>query len=334
MNQDAKKLDPCSPIQVGDVPEWHLEADVIVVGFGGAGSCAALAAAEEGANVILLEAASASGGTTALAGGQIYLGGGTPIQTACGFEDSVEDMQAYLTLAAGENVDPERIELYCRDSVAHYEWLVAQGVEFNPEFYGGKHTNTPEYQSLCYSGNEKGFAESKVARPAPRAHKPKSFWEDGGSTLMEALTQAVEQTDIKVYYDTRVLTLVLDGNEVVGLACRQDGEIRYLKANRGVVLCAGGFVMNQEMAARHVPVLQQATPIGNPNDNGSGILMGTGAGGATLNMGEAFISMCWYPSGEFCKGVFVNEQGNRFVNEDCYHARGAHRILNQTHRKV
>ena len=84
---------PGKPVDVGSIDEWHDVADVIVVGFGGAGACAALEAAASGARVMLLEVASGSGGTTALAGGQIYIGGGTPIQQACGFEDSVEDME-------------------------------------------------------------------------------------------------------------------------------------------------------------------------------------------------------------------------------------------------
>ena len=88
----TSKTHPASPICASEIDTWHDEYDVIVVGFGGAGSCAALEAAANGATVLILELASGSGGTTALAGGQIYLGGGTPIQQACGFEDSREDM--------------------------------------------------------------------------------------------------------------------------------------------------------------------------------------------------------------------------------------------------
>ncbi|MEE4661437.1 MAG: FAD-dependent oxidoreductase [Halieaceae bacterium] len=322
------------PVAASTLDAWDEECDVIVVGFGGAGACAALEAAAAGARVMLLELASGSGGTTALAGGQIYIGGGTPIQKACGFEDSVEAMEAYLRLAAGEGGDEDKVRAYSRDSLEHYDWLVAQGVEFNPEFYGGKHTNTPEYQSLAYSGNEKGFLEAQLAQPAPRAHKPHAFWEEGGATLMQVLTQAVVDAGVDVHYDSRVLTLVVDAGQVVGVLCRQDGAVRALRAKQGVILCSGGFIMNREMVEKYAPRLKDATPIGNPGDTGTGIQMGMGVGGAAVNMDQGFISVLWYPAGEFCEGVFVNAQGLRFINEDCYHARGAHHCLHQTERRA
>ncbi len=330
----TEKITANVPVDSRSIEKWHDETDVIVVGFGGAGSCAALEAAASGASVMLLELASGAGGTTALAGGQIYLGGGTPIQQACGFEDSQEAMEAYVRLAAGEGGDESKIKAYCADSLEHYDWLVAQGVEFNPEFYAGKHTNTPEYQSLAYSGNEKGFVESQVAQPAPRAHKPHAFWEEGGATLMAALTEAVHSAGIEVKLDTRVLTLITESERVVGVLCRQDGEVRALRASKAVVLCSGGFIMNREMVEKYAPRLKDATPIGNPGDTGAGIQMGIGVGGAAVNMDQGFVSVLWYPAGEFCEGVFVNAQGLRFVNEDCYHARGAHHCLNQSERKV
>src|SRR5690349_16439845 len=80
------------------------EADVIVVGFGIAGGCAALEAARSGARVILLERAAVYGGTSAMSGGHFYLGGGTAVQKATGHEDSAEEMYKYL-VAVSE--DPE-----------------------------------------------------------------------------------------------------------------------------------------------------------------------------------------------------------------------------------
>ena len=330
----SRPVDPCRPVAAAEIERWHAESDVIVVGYGGAGACAALEAEAAGADVLLLEIASAGGGTTALSGGQIYLGGGTPIQRACGFPDTREDMEAYIRIAAGGNADLEKIGAYCEGSVEHFEWLVARGVVFNPEYYGGKHTNTPEYQSLCWSGNEKGYRESKAARPMPRAHKPKAFWEDGGATLMATLRAAVERTRIRVEVDTRALTLIRDGERIVGILCRKEGELRALRARRGVVLCCGGFIMNREMVEKYAPRLKDGTPLGSAHDTGAGILMGMGAGGAAINMSEGFVSVIWYPDGIFCEGVFVNEQGQRFVNEDCYHARGGHHCLNQTGRRA
>ena len=63
------------PCRASRVPHWDGEADVIVVGFGAAGACAAIESARAGARVMLLEMTSGSGGTTALSGGEIYMGG-------------------------------------------------------------------------------------------------------------------------------------------------------------------------------------------------------------------------------------------------------------------
>jgi succinate dehydrogenase/fumarate reductase flavoprotein subunit len=102
---------PSRPCRLGDVPAWDFEADVVVVGFGAAGASAALEAATTGATVTLFEVASGSGGTSAMAGGDIYLGGsgGTPAQRANGFEDRTEDFFRYMLLAGGPDADEARV---------------------------------------------------------------------------------------------------------------------------------------------------------------------------------------------------------------------------------
>src|SRR5215207_3210694 len=70
--------------------------DVVVIGFGIAGGCAALEAARAGARVLVMERAAVHGGTSSMSGGHFYLGGGTAVQRATGHEDSVDAMAAYL----------------------------------------------------------------------------------------------------------------------------------------------------------------------------------------------------------------------------------------------
>jgi choline dehydrogenase-like flavoprotein len=57
-------------------PDWDVEADVVVVGFGAAGACAALEAAAACCSVLILDRFG-GGGATALSGGVVYAGGGT-----------------------------------------------------------------------------------------------------------------------------------------------------------------------------------------------------------------------------------------------------------------
>lgn len=327
---------PTSPVAAQSIRQWARETDVLVVGLGAAGASAAIEAATAGAEVEVLELASAGGGTTALAGGQIYLGGGTPIQKACGFEDSAEAMYEYLLMAAGPNADHAKVRAYVDDSLAHYDWLVAHGVEFNPVYYPHKDTNTPNDESLIYSGNEECHGYRDRAAPVPRGHKPKAMGEDGGATLMRALIADLEaRPGVTLTCDARVLTLILDGRRVVGAMARIDGEVVAIRAHRGVVLCAGGFIFNDTMIDQHAPRLKVInTPLGNPGDDGTGIRLGLGAGGAAINMHEGFMCLPFYPPASHVKGIMVNGQGQRFVNEDCYHGQMAHHAVNQPNGKV
>src|SRR3954469_4024881 len=108
-----------------DAPSY----DVVVVGFGIAGGCAALESARAGARVLLLERAAVHGGTSSLSGGHFYLGGGTAVQVATGHEDPVEEMVTYLT-ATSKKPEPDKIRAYCEGSVEHLDWLEALGFEF------------------------------------------------------------------------------------------------------------------------------------------------------------------------------------------------------------
>ena len=125
-----------NPVPASSITTWDDEADVVIVGYGIAGAAAAVEASAEGADVLVVERTGGWGGAAAMAGGFIYLGGGTALQKACGFEDSVENMAAFLKVAMGPGADAERIDDYCAGSVAHYDWLVSCGVPFKPVFWG------------------------------------------------------------------------------------------------------------------------------------------------------------------------------------------------------
>ncbi len=75
-------------LNAADVAVWNDEADFVVVGMGMAGACAAIEARAKGVDVLVLERGSGVSGTTTNAAGHFYLGGGTPVQVACGFEDT------------------------------------------------------------------------------------------------------------------------------------------------------------------------------------------------------------------------------------------------------
>lgn len=320
------------PCRLAAVPRWDSETDVVVVGFGAAGACAAIEAARAGARVTLVEATSASGGTSALSGGEMYLGGsgGTPIQRAAGFHDDTEDLFRYLMLAGGPDADEAKVRAYAEGSLGHFEWLVAQGLVYKNSFIPQRIVEPFTDDCLIWSGSEEAWPFSESAKPCPRGHTPQWMGLGGGRYLMDVLAARVAELPVEVRYDTRAVALIADdGNRVLGLVLRQDGQDRFIRAQQGVVLCAGGFIMNTELLRRHAPHMARAnTPIGTVDD-GSGILLGQSVGGQAIHMNEGFVTLPWYPPEQLIKGIFVNERGQRFINEDCYHGRVSQHILQQ-----
>ncbi len=103
----STKSTPTRPRRLGNVEQWHIETDVAIVGFGGAGACAAIEASDAGAEVCIFEVSAASGGSTALSSAEVYMGGsgGTRVQRACGYEDSTEDMFNFLMAAHATSIN-------------------------------------------------------------------------------------------------------------------------------------------------------------------------------------------------------------------------------------
>ena len=317
-----------------DIATWNIETDVAVIGFGAAGACAALEAARAGASVVLFEAGSGSGGASALSGGEIYIGGGTDIQRAAGFEDTQEALATYLKMAGGPDADIAKCELYAANSLDHFAWLKAQGVPYKGTFLPGKIIEPPEDDTLIWSGSEEAWPFSAAAKPAPRGHVIQFMGWGGGRKLMDVLEARVREAGVDVRIDARALSLIMEGERVVGFSARIDNRAVHVRARRGVVLATGGFCMNPDMLARYAPeTLKLSNPIGE-NDNGSGILMGMSAGGDAIHMDEFFTTCPWIVPPDFVRGIFVNEGAQRFINEDCYHGRVSRTMVDQPGNKV
>src|SRR5262249_59972534 len=127
--------------RAGDTASWaargavmpeagDLRADVVIVGFGAAGACAALEARAAGADVLVLDRFS-GGGATALSGGVVYAGGGTPQQRQAGVTDSVDAMVSYLGMEVGDAVSAATVREFCAGSAAMIDWLAGHGGPFD-----------------------------------------------------------------------------------------------------------------------------------------------------------------------------------------------------------
>ena len=309
-------------LEVNDV-RFDETVDVVVVGLGAAGASAVVGGRQTGADVLAVERGAGPGGTSAHSGGLIYLGGGTTLQSACGFQDSPENMAAFLRAALGPGVDDDRVDVYCEGSPDHFEWLVSIGVPFRAAFCDEPNRESVDDAGLLFSGGEDAYPFDEFSVPVPRGHKPQCV-DSAGGFLMERLGAAVSTSGARVVADARAEALVVDGEDVVGLLVRTDDGARAIRARGGVILATGGFIHNEAMVAEHCPlahVPDAAWRIGTPTDDGRGIRMGAGAG-AVLTRLDAF--ECALPLGpphRLARGILVNRNGERFINEDAYTGR-------------
>jgi 3-oxo-5alpha-steroid 4-dehydrogenase len=353
--------------------DWDVEADVVVVGFGAAGACAALEAALAGVSVLILDRFG-GGGATALSGGVVYAGGGTPQQRAAGVTDTPEAMFGYLRTEVGDAVPADTLREFCDGSVAMLAWLEGHGVPFEGSLCPDKTSYPTNRHYLYYSGSELSAAGAPAAGapdsgtgppapPAPRGHRTRGRGTSGG-LLYARLSAAVRGAGARVLTQTTAERLVTGpGGRVAGVECRslRDApgwvrlahrllhrwsvkpylyvpkagrvlhrpvgwlERRYARplrvgAARGVVLAAGGFAANRPMMRAHAPTARGGLPLATPGDDGSGLRLGTEAGGATAFLDRVSVWRFLSPPPALLGGVLVDRAGERVCDESRYGA--------------
>jgi fumarate reductase flavoprotein subunit len=266
------------------------DVDVLVIGSGAAGLCAALAAADEGASRILVaEAEGVVGGSSRLSGG-LVMGAGTRYQRAVGIEDSGAELYADYLAVNRWNVDPGIVRALCDHCGRIVDWLGDLGVEFHHE--------------LVKASDER----------TPRVHVPKGR----GQAIVDTLHRHCREREIDVALGQRVDRLLTEGRSVTGVAVGRD-EI----TAGAVVVATGGFGNAPDKLAAHYPsaaATERAWYIGADGARGDAIelagqvdaqLVGHDHGLRLLDVGfdrelEAFLPG-WL--------VMVNRQGHRFVDE-------------------
>jgi succinate dehydrogenase/fumarate reductase flavoprotein subunit len=316
-------------VKAADVAQYSDEVDVLVIGFGIAGGCAAVSAAAAGAKVLVLERAAAAGGTTSMAGGHFYLGGGTAVQQATGHPDSADEMYKYL-VAVSRDPEHDKIRAYCDGSVEHFNWLEDLGFQFERSYYPEKAVIQPNTEGLMFTGNEKVWPFKDKAVPAPRGHKVPVPGDTGGAAMViDLLLKRADELGVQIRYETGATALVLDNGAVVGATWKHFSDTGAIRT-KAVVIAAGGFVMNPDMVAAYTPKLaEKPFVLGNTYDDGLGIRLGVSAGGATKHMDQAFITAPAYPPSILLTGIIVNKLGERFVTEDSYHSRTSGFVMDQ-----
>ncbi|WP_028228529.1 FAD-dependent oxidoreductase [Paraburkholderia ferrariae] len=298
-------------------PQWDEQADMVVVGYGGAGATFAFAAAEQGADVLILEKGAQGGGNSVCVAGGL-------IMTSVDEEESFK----YLNwLCAGQTEESVlRHFVSSLKDIPSFQHKLELPLKDNPQPFSAPGF-FPEFAGAPGSQSIRGM--SVVAAP-------------GGAGLYNAISAQAEKAGAKVRYSTRVTRLVQHPvtRTILGVEAEcEDGTPIAIRGRKAVVLASGGFEANEAMCKQFLT----ACPIyflGSPNLTGDGIRMAQEVGAqlwhmnavaGPLNMGiksrEGYVYVTYdlnkiagfgYKSGAFKDGgslLWVNRQGKRFHNE-------------------
>jgi 3-oxosteroid 1-dehydrogenase len=306
---------------------WTEEADVVVVGFGGAGAATAVAAHDAGARVLLLEKQPGDTPSRTRHTPSTQMSGGN---WACPTDlDKTILYQQGLARIANETLDGERKELisvFAQYMLTNTDWMKKIGVEV-----GGEESLSRAF-AKGIAGNVK-FSEGRLLvsefPELPGADSCAIRWPRvagkyrGGAALFKALSEAVQKRDIPVMWETPTLHLVMRNGAIRGVVARRAGKEIGILARRGVVLTCGGFEFNDRMKEDYLRV-NPTHFYGSPGNTGDGVSMVMEVGAALWHMNAA----CWRVTMKFPEypvsfstqhhetaGIFVDKRGRRFTNE-------------------
>ena len=322
-----------------------VDADVVVVGAGGAGMTAAITAAAEGKSVVVLESQSMVGGNSVRATGGMNAAK-TVYQDENEFGESA-GVEKTLKTAAEKYADNETITALAK--TVSEQWAAYQA---NPTGYfdsvelmeldtmiGGKGINDPELvETLCANSadaidwlDEHGITLHNVSSfggaSVKRIHRPVNA--EGktvsvGSYMIPLLQENCEKAGVKMMLDTTATEILTDANgAAVGVkATGASGETVTVNA-KAVVLATGGFGANLDMVVKYKPELKGFMTTNAPGIQGQGIEMAQAIGAATVDMDQIQI----HPTVEantaalITEGlrgdgaILINEEGKRFIDE-------------------
>ena len=302
------------------------DADVIVVGAGNAGFCAAQAASQAGARVLLLEKA-----PDEWLGGNSYFTAGAIRTVHGGLEDllslvepiesarvqatqlpdySPEEFRSDMFRVTEGRADPEMVELLVCDSRTTLAWLTELGIRLRLMY--DRQSYEVEGRRVFWGGLHVGTV-------------------DGGRGLIADHLDAAEGARVEIRTGYGVTNLVQPrGGAVTGVRCRVDGDDVEISAP-AVVMAAGGFEAEPRLRAAHLgPNWDLAKVRGTPHNTGEALEAMLSAGALAYGHWSGCHSIAWDaaapPTGDreltnrlsrqsYPLGLVVNRNGERFLDE-------------------
>lgn len=299
---DIEALKKISEKEVAKAEDVEYTADVVVIGAGGAGMAAAVTANQEGASVIIIEKMPRVGGNTILAGGALNaVDEGS--ETALANADSVE-LHYNQTYEGGDKKgDPELVRQLVTNAWDGVEWLQSLGMEFQEGTF------------------------TVLGGMWPRAHKPV---EPVGTGFFNAYQNYIDTNEnIELQLEVTAKEFIVKDGEVIGVVAEgKTGNKVTLYANNGVVLATGGFGQNIEMRQEYNTMWKNLDgSIKSTNHSGAtgdGIELAKKVNAQLVQMENIQLLPMGDPETGSLSGniemavenrIFVNDQGNRFVDE-------------------
>ena len=293
------------------------DADIIIVGAGGAGLSAAIHAAEAGAEkVIVLEMTATTGGALNFTSGSMSAAG-TIIQKEENIEDTVESYVADIINNGndfGGKPNKDLIEVYANNATEVFDWLYENGIKdcFKP------------------GAARAVFAPEHALYSVKRTYKPSA--PAGYKSAAHAVLDKLVAADSRIEVITQTTAKELIANEkgqIIGVKAvnTKNEELTYT-SKKGVIVCTGGYSANSKLMGAYAPEGEYYLAGGAPGADGYGIYMmqkvGAGITGMdcipTFPMG--MISRTDPTKGQIAStytwkagAITVNKNGERFCNE-------------------
>lgn len=294
--------------------KWDKEADVVIIGYGGAGATLGLTVAEWGAKVLILEKAAFGGGNSACIAGPRFL---------CSTDDA--KMLEYMKWMCSGQTEEDVLRAYI------------QRLKDIPQIYrrlGLPLADNPQPSRIDGIFPEWPAAPGAEAVRALNLLNIPGVLTAGGPILFNALAKLAEAAGVEIEYSTPAVRLVQDANtkEVLGVIADSSGKEVAVKGRKATVLACGGIEFNEEMCKQYIT----HCPIhfmGSPSLTGDGVRMAEEVGAQLWHMNSVSGPLYWsikvdnnlvyatyerYDTPVFKNAgsiIWVNKYGNRFHNE-------------------
>ncbi|WP_328396040.1 FAD-binding protein [Nocardia sp. NBC_00416] len=325
--------------------DWDDEVDVLVAGSGG-GLAGAYTAAREGLRVAVVEATDKFGGTTAYSGGGGMWFPVNPVLRRAGTDDTLDDALTYYHAVVGDRTPRELQDTYVRRGGDLIEYLESDDhFAFEmlpwPDYFGrapkARLDGQRHIMPTPLPAAELGALRDQLRGPldTDRLGTPAPDLLIGGRALIGRFLLALSTfPDVRLHLNTALVDLVVEDGAVIGARTERDGEPFAIRARKGVVLAAGGFEQNDALRAQYGVPGRARDTMGPWGNRGRAHEAGIAVGADIDLMDQAWWSPgLTHPDGRsafalwFTGGIFVNQDGARFVNESAPYDRLGREVI-------